>query len=96
MRRSQRDLETEKNALIFREKNAIKSLRERAKAHSPEELRPLAMEIARIRGGIANVEKMQRLLDGLAAKVLNANTSAAVATIPAFKVGAEPAQRRLV
>ena len=41
MRRSQRDLETEKNALIFREKNAIKSLRERAKkAHSPEELRP--------------------------------------------------------
>jgi hypothetical protein len=54
------------------------------------------MEIARIRGGIANVEKMQRLLDGLAAKVLNANTSAAVATIPAFKVGAEPAQRRRV
>ena len=79
VRRAQRDLERERWTLQQRRAKCVAELRERAKtAHSLDDLRSVASEISRIRGALRNVERMNRLLDGVSAKVLSASTSVAV------------------
>lgn len=82
VRQAQRDLERERWTLQQRRTKCEAELREAAKkASSLDELRSVASEISRIRGAMANVDRMSRLLDGVAAKALSASTSVAVSGV---------------
>jgi hypothetical protein len=82
VRQAQREVDKERWMLKQRHEKCESELRAKAKvATSMDDLRPIASEISRIKGALANVDRITRLLDGVATKMLSASTSVLVTSV---------------
>lgn len=82
IRQAQREVERERWTLKQRHEKLINELKAAAKtATCAEELRPLACEISRAKGALMNVDRINRNLDGIVAKVLSASTNVTISNV---------------
>lgn len=81
IRQVQRDLERERWKLQQRRSERENDLRLRAKkAHCVDDLRNVALDISRLSGALNNLDRMNRMLDGVADKVTSASVGVATST----------------